>query len=168
MNEPIEVDLETAKFMWPFGYCDNGGGHIGEHPLYTSSDGGCKNFVTSERLLEIKQLFDLAEENESLKTENLQWRNTYDRMRINLKEERAEVDELRTELEATQHLLTISEEVNQGYEKDCAMGFALQRDSLKKIIREARQELEMISPVSSKVRPIFEYVQNALDILGKE
>ena len=47
---------------WPMGYCDNGFGHEGEHPLYTSSDNGCKNFITSERLLEIKELFDLTEE----------------------------------------------------------------------------------------------------------
>ena len=55
MTEPRKV------YNWPMGYCDNGGMHFGEHPLYTSSDGGCKNFVTSERLLEIKQLFDLTE-----------------------------------------------------------------------------------------------------------
>jgi len=63
MNEPVKVH------NWPMGYCDNGGGHFGEHPLYTSSDGGCINFVTSERLLEIKQLFDAVEENEALKAE---------------------------------------------------------------------------------------------------
>lgn len=64
MTEPVKVD------MWPMGYCDNGGGHFGEHPLYTSSDGSCKNFVTSERLLETQQLFDLTIENELLREEN--------------------------------------------------------------------------------------------------
>ncbi len=63
MIEPVKVN------SWPIGYCDNGFAHEGEHPLYTSSDGGCINFVTSERLLEIKQLFDLTTENEVLTSE---------------------------------------------------------------------------------------------------
>ena len=62
-DEPVKV------WNWPFGYCDNGFGHEGEHPLYLSSDGGCRNFMESSRLLEIKQLFDLVAENESLRAE---------------------------------------------------------------------------------------------------
>jgi hypothetical protein len=34
-------------------------------------------------------------------------------------------------------------------------------------IEKARKELEMISPVSSKVRPLFDHVENALEILNK-
>lgn len=56
MSEPVKIN------NWPIGYCDNETHWDIEHPLYTSSDNGCKNFVTSERLLEIKQLFDLTEE----------------------------------------------------------------------------------------------------------
>lgn len=51
-NEPVKV------YNWPMGICENGMGHPGIHPLYTSSDGGCRGFVESSRLLEIKQLFD--------------------------------------------------------------------------------------------------------------
>lgn len=78
------VDFTNA---WPMGYCERGGyklngtewsGHYGEHPLYTDSDGGCINFVSSERLLEIKQLFDAAIEIEELKLEieDLRLQNT--------------------------------------------------------------------------------------------
>jgi tRNA-dihydrouridine synthase len=41
----------------------------------------------------------------------------------------------------------------------------VERNRLKDIIDEARKELEMVSPVSSKVRPLFEHVENALEIL---
>lgn len=41
------------------------------------------------------------------------------------------VHEMEKELEATKHLLSISEEVNAGYTKDCAVGFALQRDKAR-------------------------------------
>ena len=40
-------------------------------------------------------------------------------------------------------------------------------EATRKTIEEARKELEMISPVSSKVRPLFEHVKNALDILNQ-
>jgi hypothetical protein len=63
----VEMSDEPVKvYDWPVGYCD---GHWGtEHPLYTSSDGGCRNFITSSRLLEIKQLFDAADEIAELKS----------------------------------------------------------------------------------------------------
>jgi len=62
-------DKHVTVYMRPFGYCDKGIGHEGEHPLYEDSDNYCKNFVSSKRLLEIKELFDLAEENKVLKEE---------------------------------------------------------------------------------------------------
>jgi hypothetical protein len=64
MIEPVKVN------NWPFGYCDNKTHWGTEHPLYTSSDNGCIKFITSERLLEIKQLFDLTIENELLRSQN--------------------------------------------------------------------------------------------------
>lgn len=50
-----------------------------------------------------------------------------------------EIDRLTRELEATKHLLTVSEEVNAGYEKDCAVGFALQRDQAIATIEKAKK-----------------------------
>jgi hypothetical protein len=63
---PSEKVTSAKVDGWSIGYCDNETHWRTEHPLYTSSDNGCKNFVTSERLIEIKQLFDLTEENENL------------------------------------------------------------------------------------------------------
>jgi hypothetical protein len=56
--------------------------------------------------------------------------------------EHPEIVRLRAELEATKHLLAVSEEVNQGYEKNCAMGFALQRDALKKQLAKKNETIE--------------------------
>jgi hypothetical protein len=67
MNEPVKV------YDWPIGYCDNATHWGTEHPLYTSSDNGCKNFISSERLLEIKQLFDLTAERDEAKKEQAWW-----------------------------------------------------------------------------------------------
>src|ERR1035437_9604910 len=56
-QEVIMSTKPVKVYNWPMGYCEREG-HFGEHPLYTSSDGGCRNFELSERLLEIKQMFD--------------------------------------------------------------------------------------------------------------
>lgn len=72
MIEPVKVN------NWPFGYCDNKTHWGTEHPLYTSSDNGCVNFITSERLLEIKQLFDLTEEQAWWEQNAIYWKEQHD------------------------------------------------------------------------------------------
>lgn len=46
------------------------------------------------------------------------------------------VTEIEKELEAMKHLLAVSEEVNAGYFKDCAVGFALQRDAAREALEK--------------------------------
>jgi sugar-specific transcriptional regulator TrmB len=84
------------------------------------------------------------------------------------KEKDLELEKLRRSLDACEHLRRVRQEVEDwDYDTSCAEGFALQRDTLKEIIKEARKELEMITPISSKIRDLFDHAKKALEILNK-
>lgn len=63
------MDSTDAWHNKYYGYCKNPD-HIEEHNIRIGPGGACINFVSSERLLEIKQLFDAVEEIEELKLQN--------------------------------------------------------------------------------------------------